>query len=159
MNVWWPRLAAVLGALSFSVVAWAEPKWWMKNEDPNSLYFHYSQDRLCPGSYEDAVAAALVRSRIKREEHWIPGELVLYVNVVCMATKPASGFAYSIDVRFGRFFINPKDPTDIEIALYGPSNYGVIGTSSKDGGRFIRDTVRNSVESALTDYLKANFDL
>ncbi len=100
----------------------------------------------------------MVRSRIKRDKYWIPDELVLVVAVECFETRPQSRFAYRIGVNSGRFALNPTDPSDFTIIVSWDTDYGSIGTSPRDGGGFIRSSVRDRVEAALADYLKANFD-
>ena len=157
MRVGWPRLATVLGALSVSVIAWAEPRWWMKKEDPNSLYLFHSQNDDCPASFEAAASGAFVRARIKRKESWTQGELALTVDVQCVEIKPSLGFAFSTEIYFGRFAIDRTVAGGYQFMLFSHPRYGSTGVASDP--RMIRDEVRDSVERALTDYLKANFDL
>ena len=159
MSVWWPKLGVVLGALSLSAIGWAEPKWWMKKEDPNSIYLSYAQGDACPGAYEDVVSGALVRARMKRQPHWMAGELVLTVGVSCLKDDQDALVVYAITVKFGRFVINRQDDSDFDLALYDFTPYDVFGFVGKNHWEKIRGYVRDAVEEALTDYLKANFDL
>ena len=135
----------------------------LRKENPNEIWVLYFQDDDCSGNYEQIVEAELAQSRIKRKEYYNYDETVLRVTLECMALSNEQNLVFNIDVYFGKFaeVINPEpDEYDFTPIMYFP-NYGSLGIAGTDsvGEQFIKNGVRDSVEAALTNYLKTNFDL
>ncbi len=162
-------IASVLLAMAFGVTAshvGAQPREYMKKPSPEELYVAFSEGIQCPVPLEHVVNSALVRSRIRRKPTWVYDETVLFANVRCMETRSlngrVTGLVYSVDVSFGAFVRSEPgaeysfDPVRIDVG-----KYGAMGTTSLDdpGRQFLENSLRDQVESALVDYLRANFDL
>ena len=110
---------------------------------------------------EQIVESELAQSRLKRKEFWIYNELNLYVAVNCLRLDDIHT-VYSTNVRFGEFvFPTSKQPDEFDFVrrMYGP-NYGSFGIAPNDNLRTqLRNSIRESLEKALLEYLKINFDL
>ena len=134
-----------------------------KKTNPNEIFVDFIVDDGCNGTHEQVVDNELVRSRIKRKHQFSFGELKLFVRVNCIQYNTGRNFIYDVDVRFGRYIIvtDPKPNTDGFYMVHYSPYYGVIGITSTgiQGEQVLRNNIRESVEKALTDYLRANFDL
>ena len=75
--------------------------------------------------------------------------IYLSVKVTCLQLSNKN-FVFDLDVQFGKVLDEPIVPI-----LYD-KDYSAVGTG---GAEYIKNTVKESVESAITDYLKVNFDL
>ncbi len=152
-------------ALSLSLAAArvdAQPREYMKKPSPDELYVSFSQDSECPWPLEHVVDGALVRSRIRRKPQWTFGETVLFVRVNCVGASNGRVFAYSMGVSFGVFVPAEADAQRlIDEVKINPDAYSSYGTGiSNDSGRqFLENSLRERIERALVDYLRANFDL
>ncbi len=137
------------------------PTGHLKKSDPDELYVSIVQGNDCPRSMEQIVESELAQSRIKRKEFWIYNELNLYVTIDCLRLDNKHS-VYSTDVNFGEFvFPTSKQPDEFDFVrrLYGP-NYGSFGIASNENLRTqLRNSIRESLEKALLEYLKINFDL
>lgn len=144
----------------------AQPRDYMKKSSPEELYVSFFEGEQCPWSMEHVVDGALVRSRIRRKPLWIYDETVLLVNVRCMQAQRAngrtSGLVYSVEVSFGAFIRSePSAQYSFDTIRVDAGKYWTIGTSTLDdlGRQFLENNLRDEVEEALVDYLRANFDL
>ena len=139
-----------------------KPLQHLKKDDPNTIYVNYSQDPACKSMYEKVVDNELARSRIKRKTLWDFNEVSLFVTVHCSEKDSGQGFIFTLSVNFGKLV-----PAEIEsdrsfiIVYWEPGQFGSYGVSTYDseGTQMVRNYLRNAMEDALTDYLKANFDL
>lgn len=139
-----------------------KPLQHLKKGDPNEIYVNYAQDPDCKSMYEKVVDNELARSRIKRKPLWVFNEVSLFVTVHCSERDSGQGFIFTLSVNFGKFA-----PAEIEadrsfiVAYWEPGQFGYYGVSTYDseGTQMVRNYLRNAMEDALTDYLKANFDL
>ena len=127
----------------------------LKKEDPNELFVFYAQNGECPGNYESVVNAQLAQSRIKKGIGWKYKELLLWVNIKCVDVSELIG--YSVSIYFGELIPSESGAErNFIFRAYEPDRYSSFGLGDDE---YLRNVVRNYVEIALTDYLKANFDL
>ena len=144
-----------------------------KKTGPDSLYVLYAQSGNCPGSsYEDEVDGELVRARIKPTSSLFGAfnRLFLKVNVRCLEEQDRPGnYLYEYDVYFAELasdddIISSRAQRLFEpfiagyfLRLYDPS-YGSFGQTGnkRSAESVIRESLRDAVSNALTDYLKAN---
>lgn len=143
-------LLLLLPALSF-----AEGDEWLKKDNPNELAV-IARTYNCPVStteLQDLAKGVLIRSRIKPLGGWTPSVVALYAYIDCI--KPADVYVFRYDLYFARFSDSPfsDDPVITHTPLWDYSNVG-IGQAS-----FITESIKLAIEEAITDYLKANFDL
>ena len=141
--------------LLIPVLAIGEPRPHLKKDNPNELGWLASAASECPMT-DDEVAevlkGVLIRSRIKPVP--LTDGLGIYVDVVCYGVNSSTQYAFSIDVDF-------VDKLQVEGWLvpirymYG-DGYDAIGIQNKEA---LMQATKDSVERAITDYLKANFDL
>ena len=140
-------------------------KSYLIKDNPEELTVNYVQGESCHDTYEHIIDSELAQSRIRKTFSFF-NELQLTVNVSCLDMSRSNSFVYVVEVYFGitRFNIGSSEvgqtPTFYEDVHFEP-DYGNFGVSSKDdeGAMFLASIVRKQVEAALTDYLKANFDL
>ena len=135
----------------------------LKKPNPNELYVSYWQGDDCEDSYEQIVYNELTQSRIKRLEEWDYDVLYMDVDVHCMKLpKRPNQLVFSIDMHFAVDAREPvaKPGTFVVSLLYRP-DYGNFGITTNDyeGQTLLRNILRECVEKALVDYMKANFDL
>ena len=142
--------------LLLPALALADPQPWLKKENPNELFAVSVATEHCPISIVDLdelVNSVLVRSRIRKKSAWAENELILSVEIGCTLVSD-SRWTFRYDVYFPRF--SKRESGDLlETTTIDGKHYG-IGTNDEDG---IRSAMRRFVEDAITDYLKANFDL
>lgn len=128
--------------------------------NPNELFVDvgYGSDcKLPEEAIKNMIDGILTRSRVKRltSAEWLDVNLdfdQLHMNVFINC----DGHIFSNDVRFADLVQRPSI-TSVRLMLhYRP--YGGYGIYNGDT-EYLMDSVKESVERALTDYLKANFDL
>ena len=144
----------------------SEPPSPLLKENPNELAFYYDQSDDCPGmssNMVEMIEGLFTRSRLKtvppfRSER----DFHLVVLVEC-----ASGTRITYDVNIGfaqQVMIHtPRGQIKAEM-IYRPFYYGAYGyvtasNSERENEQYLENGIRSGVEKALTDYLKANFDL
>ena len=135
----------------------------LKKPNLNEIYVDFKVDGDCSGTLEQVVDNELVRHRIKRKRQFSFDELKLFVHVDCVQYNTGMNIVYDLDVRFGRYIIvtEPKpNESGFYVVHYSPY-YGVFGITSTGtrGDQVLRNNIREKVEKALSDYLKANFGL
>lgn len=134
----------------------AEPESWMEKEKPDELNVSVRVASYCEVTKQQIVeltSGVLTRSRIKFMTE--SADLNMMVDLQCNSYQLAEGHViFAIDVDFVR-------PVEVNGELFwarmGPAAdyamYGVEKTSE------VLPAVREVIEEALTDYLRANFDL
>ena len=132
----------------------------LKKEKPNELIVSYYEDDDCTWDFASDIDMQLVKSRIKRKTAFEFNTLQLDVNLACLETKSGT-VVFSIQMAFGEYIATePGDNFGMMFRAYDPFTYGYFGVAGKDNAEgFIRNSIRDRLEIALTDYLKANFDL
>ncbi len=144
----------------------------LKVENPNTLHVDYKQYGKCPftkKSIDEMIDGLLVRARLKRSTAFVAGlarsaksGFWLRVEVLCDRDEEPP-FLYCVNVGFAEYVsIERSGETQRFLMYHNPYRYGSIGTYGKDNTKstgFVRNAIRDRVEDALTDYLKANFDL
>ncbi len=152
-------LAALLVTMTWTAVGQDSLEHLEKTE-PDHMFAWVSIGNECPGSeetYNNIVEGELVRARITRTTgNWPPdGELHLYSYLNCLDSAEGRITVYHLTVRFSRAFDQEAYPSAI---VYFAPNYGYLGVAPMDEARtIILDAMRNGVNRAITDYLKANF--
>lgn len=144
------RIISLLVLLTWAQLATAEPLPWMKQDNPDNLGLILRVGSGCPETldeYSKLIQGIFVRSRLPRTDQF--DGLNLYADLQCTGVVVDGLHAFSLDVHFARV-------TDDGLMLYGATNYGRLGLADKEA---ISDEVRDTSEAAITDYLKANFDL
>jgi hypothetical protein len=150
------RAVVMLIAVLVTGIANADPQPWMKKANPNELVLViFGPNGECPASREslhEAAKGVLTRSRIKAIEETPPAEKAestfpwLVVGIGCQ-----DGL-YEVGVDF---IVQDATGFRHRAGLFGYGSHGTHGNS----GPHLVNSVRNDVEAAITDYLKANFDL
>ena len=144
----------------------------LAKENPDELYVRYFQDAECTISeeaVESMIDGVLTRSRIKRLAYYdwpVRGyrdrtggdfgldQLFLVVEANCINDNDRG---FSIMVRFADV-VNRHPSLEFKREMYHTRPYGSLGTHNNSSD-FLKDAIKSGVERALTDYLKANFDL
>ena len=150
----------------------------LEKENPDQLkvsYFQYGQCPFTETSIEYMIDGLLVRSRLKQPE---PGEwgvndstyFHLRVDVFCGDDDDESFRSiYMVEAKFRQEVTlhKSKGPLKVEIqhvhqlrhGSAGNAIWGTYNKGSEQSNGTLRNSIREVVEAALTDYLKANFDL
>ena len=139
-----------LGTLLFQSAWCAEPQPWMKSENPHELgYWSRTQcPELSEFNINSIIEDVMARWEIKPITSLLSlSSPFLHVVFMCVEMQPSTLFAYSYEIRFGDFVAG-------NTILYEGAWYGATG---KGGPTYIETSVENSLEDAITDYLKANF--
>ena len=155
--------ASVALATALSVVASqvdAQPREYMKKPSPEELHVAFFQN--CPWSLEHVLDGALVRSRIRRKQNWVFRELVLFVEVRCREVNEL--VMAHVNVSFGHFVpAEPGAQYTFDTVTINHSQYSLLTGALPEMGNLGRQPLENSlrdlVDGALVDYLRANFDL
>ncbi len=144
----------------------------LAKENPNEFHVRYFQDAECTISeeaVESMIDGVLTRSRIKRLTYydWLVrgyrdrtggdlglDQLFLVVEVSCITSNNQ---IFGIMVRFADK-VNRHPNLKFKREMYHLRDYGSIGRHNS-GPEFLMGQIKAGVERALTDYLKANFDL
>lgn len=141
----------------------------LKRENPERLFYWLSIDEECPvvkTDIEKMTAGIFVRSRLQQPSFasWyiLPNQFELRTVVDCNDNDGV--ILYYIMTRFREKVTVRKSDGPLRVRMDHIEDYGSSGMLyDPDYGRAdSRDTVRNaireSVEDAITDYLKANFN-
>lgn len=149
------RILALITILC-SVPAFAEPQYWMRQDDPDRLGLYLSVSKDCPISRSELlsrVEGEFLRARITPTDSLL---LNLTVSVLCLEATTRGGtsigHAVAYEIRFGT-----QTPAGSNV-LYETPNYGSMLVGNSDAKQFFVDAIRDDVSVALTAYLKANVD-
>jgi hypothetical protein len=131
------------------------PAWFkssIKSPTPNELSYYLSVSKNCPFNLEKAqtvVDGVLIRSRIKplREDIYVDNRVYLNMTISCIILK-SNNPVFDIDVNFARIRPNPAIIYDWH-----------FGTSGIGGSDYILQAFKESIELAITEHIKVNFDL
>jgi hypothetical protein len=148
------RLAAILLFLLPSLAPADHPQWFLdaiKKDNPNELAYNlYVFD--CPFTYargKEIVEGVFVRSRVKPTENTLEDPIYLAIGLSCFSF-PNNTSAFSLNVHFGAV------RGDEMMMILFDKPFGWFGVEANDE---IQQSLKESVESAITAYLQANFDL
>lgn len=146
--------------LNADIPDWVLDAIYEVTDDPDSVYFNTYVDLDCPLEFSeigDIVKGELIRSRIK-PLHWLDrpegseGLLVLDVELSCLERDRLNP-VFNVDTFFGLYWFDDDVYSGSVLINWGFGSFGV-------GGReFILRSLEDSVEDAITAYVKANFDL
>jgi len=145
-------LILVSHLLSTAVIAKEDKLSWLqkeiKVESYEKLLFSVSAYDDCPLTEDDIsqiVQGVFIRSRLKTEK--VEGEGAhLYLSVSLRCTKPLNGlYAYASDIYFAKWESAPN--------LIQP-NFGTVGDAKE---QTIRNSLKESIENAVTVYIATNF--
>ena len=148
---------AVLSAALSNAVAAEAPQWFLdaiKVDNPNQLAVYTYADEECPFTTEDLktiVSGVFIRSRVKPLTgwEWASDDLHLGVELTCIKMRDQTDrFIYRIDLQYGNYSVVPR--------IQYSHDYGYLGLANKASIIMI---LKNKVEAAITDFIKANFDL
>lgn len=137
--------------------AFAEPKPWMKQINPNNLGLFVGVSSECPFQQADIanrIEGEFLRARLKPTKSLI-FNLTVYIR--CMPVENNGGrlmgHVVSYEIRYGSQMPNGED------VLYESPNHGsmLIGSTDAESNQYFIDKIKDSVSMSLTDYLKANF--
>ncbi|MBA3966056.1 MAG: hypothetical protein H0X47_09820 [Nitrospirales bacterium] len=131
------------------------PEWFykaIKVSNANELAYFIEMNDSCPFTKDEVNKIAegvLIRSRIKplKEEIFVSGRIYLRLGISCVKWNDSSQ-VFSINSEFGRYIPEPGIIFDY--------SFGFIGIGSKD---YIEQNFKSSTESAVTAFMKANFNL
>lgn len=141
----------------------------LKKENPDQLYVAYSQFGKCPfeePSIRTMIEGLLVRSRLKQTSYaeWVSQEPNLFqldIGVHCDDDEEAP-YLFLVDTKFEEYVTVQRPAGSMQVFMShfpGYARWGTFNPRTKQSDNHLRNTIRESVEDALTEYLKANFDL
>jgi hypothetical protein len=148
---------AVLSAPLSNAVAAETPKWFLdaiKVDNPNELAVLAVPNEECPitkAELNKIVSGVLIRSRVKplTGDAWYQNSLYLKVKLGCLRkSETTRSQGYSLNINFGNALVK-------QMYLY-TYDYGSLGPQGKAG---MTSVIKQHVEAAITDFIKANFDL
>lgn len=123
----------------------------IKSSTPNELAYYVLVSPDCPVTEQETskhIEGEFIRGRIKPLQNQLDYNRV-YLNVVIDCLKQESAHpVFIVKMNFGKY--NPKP------AILFDKTYGQFGTGGKE---FIINTYKKGLERAVTDYIKANFNL
>ena len=124
----------------------------IKVDNPNQLAYWVFVDEEClttKEGVEEIVEGVFIRSRIKPMKNAIYGNGIIYLDVyIACLKREEDWFVYEISVYFARRVPVPSILFD--------RSYGSLGIG---GDTNIAAAIKERVEIAITEYIKANFDL
>ncbi len=143
--------------------------YWLKVENPDTLFVDYNQYGECPfgtESIEKTLDNLLVRSRLKRASlsHWLfnSTKFKLRIRVNCDDDDGRLSRLFNVSTSFREGITVQRPIGPVKIDVDHVPDYDRLGVYTPDREQntdFLKNAIRDSVEDALTDYLKANFDL
>lgn len=146
-------VALTVALLLVANITMAEPRPWMKKENPTELFYTFKELNCPPGDYESIIKGAFSRSGLKSVLRSLD-ELQLRISLQCLDVGE-EGFAYRHDIRFGYYSGLG------EFLVFDNHVSSFMGAISTGEGaiEFLQNSMQASIESVIADYLKANFDL
>lgn len=157
----------------------ADSVWWktsdrLTKEHPDYLWVHYIQrTRECPfteASIESIIDGLLVRSHLKQRydgndeafRHKVSMASVQFHLLVEVGCEDEPPYRFEVHATFRESVTVQKPGGVIKIYmshLPGYARWGTYNPDTEQNTNFLRNSIRDLVEDALTDYLNANFDL
>jgi hypothetical protein len=123
----------------------------IKSPNPNELAYYAGVDEDCLADksiISNTIEGVLIRSRVKPSVAFYENNRT-YLSVTLNCLEPENGkHIFTLSIHFGK--LNPKP------SILFDKSYGFFGAGGKE---FIIQNLKISTEQAVTDYLKANFDL
>lgn len=135
--------------------AWLYPV--LKVNNPNELAVWTSAGETCPVTNDDLneiTSGVLIRSRVKPllGDEWVKNSVHLQVTVDCARVfVEGNTYAYKTAITWS----NASGQTSFHYAW----DYGRLGGMDITDPARLKTSIKGSVEAAITDYIKANFDL
>ena len=153
-----PRAIVLLSSIlsMTSAASYAAEVHFLTKDEPDTLFAMTFSGPDCPVASEELdrlVKGVMIRSRIKPAEHWMPLEVVLAVNLKCLKLE-SNNPIFDLSVRFVR--LSPTDDESLLVTSRFFEDYGNLGIGDRS---FISQSIKDSTEIAVTEYLKVNFDL
>ncbi len=146
-------VAAILFLLVGNVLA--DPQPWMERENADELLVDFSEARCPTGAYGSIIESVLAGARIRQATQGDQETIYLRIKLHCFPVEGGEvGFAYQFNVTFGIY----QDDVRLIYEDYGSDVIGTLPPGSP-GVQFLENRLRTAVQEAITDYLKANFDL
>ncbi len=149
------RLALLV--LMFPIVAVGDPEPWMKKENPNELGVFVFVTKRCPmtdSELRELLEGVLVRSRIKPVS-WVAGDIYLDVDLDCTQSQSSNHVIFNFVIDFtGVALLEGKGNVPVRFGKF--KSGGVFGSASLNEAK---QAMKVQIESVITDYLQANFDL
>ena len=130
----------LVGLLMVSGFSSANPQPWMKRVNPDEFGLFVLAGKHCSFTTEklrSIIEGEFLRARLK------PTDYVAF-NLTVSATCAKDATAVAYDIRFGT-----------DDMLYEIPTYGGLSTGGSDD--YFLKAIKLGVESALTDYMEANF--
>lgn len=148
------KLIIFLMLIATSSVSLASTPQWMKTKDIDSLGLYVFVKESCPFSkaeVREKIEGEYLRARIKPTDSI---DLFIEVDVSCLDAQIADrsvGYVVSYETSFGTYFLDT-------IMMYRFPQYGSLAVGNGDASSldFFVNSIAESVEDALTDYLKVN---
>lgn len=154
------KLAAMIAimvlAVPLSNAGAAEPPQWLmkaiKVADPSQLAVRVHASDNCPFTTEDMksiVSGVAIRKQIKplTDSNLLQQQLYLNVGMQCLKLPEGRKYqTYQLNIRFGSAL------TGIPVLV--DQSYGFLGVDDQSG---MVAAIKTGVESAITDFRKANF--
>ena len=146
-------LAVVLGLVSPHSMSSGHPDWMNRAyevENPESFAYYVAVGSACPvveNEIRYLAETIIVRSRLSPVSEWSDSDrLYLSIEVSCIDR----------DLLPPIFMSNIHFQIDHHVPIQFRRNYGQFGTGDNAS---VNDSIRDSVERAVTDFIRVNFDL
>ena len=153
-------LVVLIGESSADVADWVLEAISGATIDPNEAYYASFVDTDCPVEDDDIdniIEGELTRSRIK-PLHWTlrthdsESLIVFDVDLFCLDREDLNPI-FNVDVYFALYIFYDDRFSGSVLIDWG---FGAFGVGGRD---YILQSVEDSVEDAITAYIRANFDL
>ncbi|MFN3237682.1 MAG: hypothetical protein ACE37D_11570 [Pseudomonadales bacterium] len=126
---------------------------FIEKDDPDTLDYWYTHGEACPWSESEGtevITGVLKRSRVLPTQGLGKANGVyLFAKSTCLELAHEFGFAVNFYVVFGE--VGDKG------SIVYDKDYGGLGSGAPDDKRFFLDSLRSSVEAAVTDFIEVNF--
>ncbi len=136
--------------------AYAEPKFWMKQDNPIELGFFVIVAEECAFTKRELEVPLKAEFGLRGVKPTLETKLNLTVKVKCQSiirNDALIGYVVYPDVRYGtQMDYGP-------FVLYESADYGELIVASKDSNEYVISVIHQMVRSALIDYVKANMDI
>lgn len=130
------------------------PEWYksaIKSPTPNELEYYAFASPDCPVTTQEVskhIEGVFIRSRIKPSVYGFKdNHLYLSVGIECLNIE-SNNPVFVVNVAFGKY--NPRP------SILFDKSYSTFGIGPRED---IINTYKEATESAVTDYIKSNFNL